>query len=309
MRLIIAGLFSLFLFTCLSFQPELEWEDVTSDHEPILNVMALLSADSLVTSFVKVHRSLQMDEAADTLVRDTLESGEIWIHYASRFVVRDAEVIVSDGENEYIFEYTDFAEDNGDTVFSELYLYNGDDLNPQPGETWDISITTPGGLSVNGETTIPPVPQLYKEELPDTFHVDQTMDISWQTMADNYQIINAGNVMAYFFEDDYYENGNTDYACGLWQEEIISPDEESWTYRRDICEDYFDLDWEEDVLLINLMSMDNNYYDYFIRYAGDPEYSSLFLGQGGSGRNFGIEDGIGVFGAIGIDRHYIPIAP
>ena len=36
MRLIIAGLFSLFLFTCLSFQPELEWEDVTSDHEPIL---------------------------------------------------------------------------------------------------------------------------------------------------------------------------------------------------------------------------------------------------------------------------------
>ncbi len=69
------------------------------------------------------------------------------------------------------------------------------------------------------------------------------------------------------------------------------------------------MDWEEDVLLINLMSMDNNYYDYFIRYAGDPEYSSLFLGQGGSGRNFGIEDGIGVFGAIGIDRHYIPIAP
>jgi len=55
--------------------------------------------------------------------------------------------------------------------------------------------------------------------------------------------------------------------------------------------------------------MDDNYFDYFIRYAGDPEFSSLFLGEGGSGRSFGIEGGIGVFGAVGIDRHYMPIVP
>ena len=299
----------IFFFSCSIVPPDLEWEDVTSDHESTLNIIGLISADSLRTSFVRVQRTLDMEEASDSLIRDTI-GGNIYIYYTSRFIVRNAEVVVSNGVNDYIFEYTDFSYDvDMDKVFQEVYMYNGDDLNPQPGETWDISITTPGGLSVNGETTIPPVPQLYKEELPDTFHVDQTMDISWQTMADNYQIINAGNVLAYFFDYDYYEDSKPDYACGLWQEEIISPDEASWTYRREICEDAPFLDWEEDYLLINLMSMDNNYFDYFIRYAGDPEFSSLFLGQGGSGRSFGIEGGIGVFGAVGIDRHYMPIVP
>jgi hypothetical protein len=58
------------------------------------------------------------------------------------------------------------------------------------------------------------------------------------------------------------------------------------------------------------MSMDSNYHNYFLKY-GDPEadqeFSSLFLGQGGSGRSFGILGGIGVFGAVGFDRHYLPI--
>ena len=57
------------------------------------------------------------------------------------------------------------------------------------------------------------------------------------------------------------------------------------------------------------MSMDNNYFDYFIRYGEDPEFSSLFLGEGGSGRSFGIEGGIGIFGAVLFDRHVIPIVP
>ena len=66
----------------------------------------------------------------------------------------------------------------------------------------------------------------------------------------------------------------------------------------------------EDFLLINLMSMDNNYHNYFLKYGGDgedKEFSSLFLGQGGSGRSFGIQGGIGLFGSIGFDRHYLPI--
>ena len=308
MRLISISFFCILSFACMSIDQELDWEDVTSDHESVLNIMGLLSTDSLVTSVVRVHRSLTMDEASDTLMRDTI-FGNIVVYYASRYVVRDAEVIVSNGQQDYLFEYIDFEMGEDDTVVVGGYVYNGDDLQPQAGETWTLSVTTPGGLSANGETIIPPVPQLIKEELPDTFQLSQTMDIRWQTMADNYQIINAGNVLAYFFDYDYYEDSKSDYACGLWQEEIISPDEASWTYRREICEDDPFLDWEEDYLLINLMSMDNNYFDYFIRYAGDPEFSSLFLGQGGSGHSFGIEGGIGVFGAVGIDRHYMPIVP
>jgi len=303
MRSVFISLLSFTLYGCLSLAPELEWEDVTSDHDPVLNVFGLLSADSILTSFVRVNRTLDMEEAADSLIRDTI-GGTIFIIYTSRFLIRDAEVIVSNGVNEYIFEYTDYSFSQEESL-SELYLYQGDDLYPQPGETWTLNVTTPGGLSVTGETIIPPVPQIFTEELPDTFQLHQTMEITWQSMADNYQIMNVGNYLGYFGYDGYYGGG---FSCGLWQENIIKPEEGSWTYRRDICDnDGYDQEWDEDLLLLNLMSMDNNYFDYFIRY-GEAEFTSNF-GSGGSGRSFGIDGGIGVFGSVAIDRHWIPMIP
>ena len=303
MRFIIISLLSFTLFGCLSLAPELEWEDVTSDHDPVLNVFGLLSADSILTSFVRVHRTLDMEEAADSLTRDTI-GGNTFISYTSRFIIRDAEVIVSNGENEFLFEYTDYSFDLNGSL-SEVYQYQGDDLYPQPGETWTLNVTTPGGLSVTGETIIPPLPQISSEELPDSFQLDQTMDITWQPMADNYQIMNIGNYLGYFGYDDYYGGG---FSCGLWQENIIKPEEESWTYRRDICDESYDQEWDEDLLLLNLMSMDNNYFDYFIKFR-EVEFSSSTIGEGGFGRSFGIDGGIGVFGSVAIDRHWIPMIP
>ena len=303
MRFIIISLLSFTLIGCLSLAPDLEWEDVTSDHDPVLNVFGLLSADSILTSFVRVHRTLDMEEAADSLTRDTI-GGNIFISYTSRFIIRDAEVIVSNGENEFLFEYTDYSFDLNGSL-SEVYQYQGDDLYPQPGETWTLNVTTPGGLSVTGETIIPPLPQISSEELPDSFQLDQTMEITWQPMADNYQIMNIGNYLGYFGYDDYYGGG---FSCGLWQENIIKPEEESWTYRRDICDVSYYQEWDEDLLLLNLMSMDNNYFDYFIRY-GEVEFSSSTIGEGGSSRSFGIDGGIGVFGSVAIDRHWIPMIP
>ena len=303
MRFIIISSLSFTLIGCLSLAPDLEWEDVTSNHDPVLNVFGLLSADSILTSFVRVHRTLDMEEAADSLTRDTI-GGNTFISYTSRFIIRDAEVIVSNGENEFLFEYTDYSFDLNGSL-SEVYQYQGDDLYPQPGETWTLNITTPGGLSVTGETIIPPLPQISSEELPDSFQLDQTMEITWQPMADNYQIMNIGNYLGYFGYDDYYGGG---FSCGLWQENIIKPEEESWTYRRDICDESYYQEWDEDLLLLNLMSMDNNYFDYFIRY-GEVEFSSSTIGEGGSGRSFGIDGGIGVFGSVAIDRHWIPMIP
>jgi hypothetical protein len=54
--------------------------------------------------------------------------------------------------------------------------------------------------------------------------------------------------------------------------------------------------------------MDNNYFDYFIKF-GEVEFSSSTIGEGGFGRSFGVEGGIGVFGSVAIDRHWIPIIP
>jgi hypothetical protein len=82
-----------FLFgSCITLEQELEWEDVKSDHDPVLNIMGIISSDTLVDSFVRVHRSLTMDEARDSLVRDTID-GVQYLYYTPRFVIRNANVV------------------------------------------------------------------------------------------------------------------------------------------------------------------------------------------------------------------------
>ena len=289
----------IFFFSCSIVPPDLEWEDVTSDHESTLNIIGLISADSLRTSFVRVQRTLDMEEASDSLIRETI-GGNTYIYYTSRFIVRNAAVVVSNGVDEYIFEYTDFSFDvDQDEAFTEVYLYNGNDLNPQSGEIWTLHVTVPGGFEVTGQTTIPPTPEIFTEDLPDTFQIYREMEVSWRPMNDNYQLVNTGHLQK------EYGYG---YICGIDQEYIISPEESSGIYRREWCDPLSDkTSWDEDLLFFRLMSMDNNYYDYFIRYR-DTEFTSAF-GSGSSGRSFGINGGIGVFGSIAIDRHSMIMIP
>ncbi len=308
----ISCLFLLFWACVADFSPELEWEDVQADYEPELNILGILSGDSLVTSFVRVHRTLRVDEAANTLMRDTI-FGNVVVYYASRFVVRDAEVTVSNGTKDYIFRFMKSVENDERENLYEAYVYNGEDLNPKPGEKWTLSVATPGGLSASGETVVPPSPELNKEQLPDSFNINQTMNIAWAAQPDNYQLVNVSNYQTYFFyEKDKFEEGKIYDSCGFRQELLVSPGETVWTYRREICEGFVGIEdtnggEAEDFLLINLMSMDSNYHNYFIKYGEDQEFASLFLGQGGSGRSYGIKGGLGLFCAIGIDRHWLPI--
>ena len=288
---------SIFFFSCAIEPPDLEWEDVTSDHESTLNIIGLLSTDSLRTSFVKVQRTLDMEEASDSLIRDTIGSS-IYIYYASRFIVRNAEVVVSNGVKDYIFDYTDFIYDvDMDKALQEVYIYNGNDLNPQPGETWTLHVSAPGGFEATGQTIIPPTPKLFTENLPDTFQVFREMEMSWLTMNDNYQLINSAHL------------GSWDsYLCGINQEHIISPEESSATFRREWCDSEFDdPSWDNYLLFFSLMSMDENYFNYFIKYS-DSEFTSSF-GSGGSGRSFGVNGGIGVFGSVATDRHSMIMIP
>ena len=288
---------SIFFFSCAIEPPDLEWEDVTSDHESTLNIIGLLSTDSLRTSFVKVQRTLDMEEASDSLIRDTIGSS-IYIYYASRFIVRNAEVVVSNGVKDYIFDYTDFIYDvDMDKALQEVYIYNGNDLNPQPGETWTLHVSAPGGFEATGQTIIPPTPKLFTENLPDTFQVFREMEMSWLTMNDNYQLINSAHL------------GSWDsYLCGINQEHIVSPEESSATFRREWCDSEFDdPSWDNYLLFFSLMSMDENYFNYFIKYS-DSEFTSSF-GSGGSGRSFGVNGGIGVFGSVATDRHSMIMIP
>ena len=300
-----------FLFgSCITLEQELEWEDVKSDHDPVLNIMGIISSDTLVESFVRVHRSLTMDEARDSLVRDTID-GVQYLYYMPRFVIRNANVAVSNQANSYTLEYQSFDPEDFDFEKPELqvgsYIYRGDDMNPQPGEIWTLSITTPDGKSVTGETILPPKPEIADGVLPDTFNVNSVITMKFAPLDDNIQIINIGNLLSYF-SPYYYDNYGSGYSCGLTQEHTIWQGVDSLVYQREICNNS-DADWDEDALIIHMLSMDQNYYEYFIRYGEDPEFSNLLIGSGGSGGGFGLDGGIGFFGSIGIDRAFIPIVP
>ena len=301
-----------FLFgSCITLDQELEWEDVKSDHDPVLNIMGIISSDTLVKSFVRVHRSLTMDEARDSLVRDTID-GVPYPYYMPRFVIRNANVAVSNQANSYTLEYQSFDPEDFDFEKPELqvgsYIYRGDDMNPQPGEIWTLSITTPDGKSVTGETTLPPKPEIADGALPDTFNVNSVITMKFTPLDDNVQIINIGNLLSYFSPYYYDKDYGAGYSCGLTQEHTIWQGVDSLVYQREICNNS-DADWDEDALIIHMLSMDQNYYEYFIKYGEDPEYSSLLIGSGGSGGGFGLDGGIGFFGSIGIDRAFIPIVP
>ena len=297
--------------SCITLDQDLEWEDVKSDHDPVLNIMGIISSDTLVESFVRVHRSLTMDEARDSLVRDTID-GVQYLYYMPRFVIRNANVVVSNQANSYTLEYQSFDPEDFDFEKPELqvgsYIYRGDDMNPQPGEIWTLSITTPDGKSVTGETTLPPKPEIADGVLPDTFNVNSVITMKFTPLDDNVQIINIGNLLSYFSPYYYDKDYGAGYSCGLTQEHTIWQGVDSLVYQREICNNS-DADWDEDALIIHMLSMDQNYYEYFIKYGEDPEYSSLLIGSGGSGGGFGLEGCIGFFGSIGIDRAFIPIIP
>ena len=297
--------------SCITLDQELEWEDVKSDHDPVLNIMGIISSDTLVKSFVRVHRSLNMQEARDSLVRDTID-GVQYFYYMPRFVIRNANVAVSNQANSYTLEYQSFDPEDFDFEEPELqvgsYIYRGDDMNPQPGETWTLSITTPDGKSVTGETTLPPKPEIADGALPDTFNVNSVITMKFTPLDDNVQIINIGNLLSYFSPYYYDKDYGAGYSCGLTQEHTIWQGVDSLVYQREICNNS-DADWDEDALIIHMLSMDQNYYEYFIKYGEDPEFSNLLIGSGGSGGGFGLDGGIGFFGSIGIDRAFIPIVP
>ena len=237
MRYFFLIIYFLIFSSCSIVPPEMEWKDVSSDHDPLLNILGIISSDSLVSSFVRVHRSLNLEESQDTLVRDTI-GGYIRINYASRFVVRNAKVIVKLSDKEYLFEYRNIDIDEYENAISMgAYFYDGDDLNPQPGEIYTLSVTTPSGQYATGQTMVPPRAQIHKELLPDTFQVNQDLEIKWGPLDNHNQLMSVGNyatlINNYYYWGYYYNRG----VCGIEQERLISPGEISWLYHREFCEE------------------------------------------------------------------------
>lgn len=288
--------FGAFFWGCVG-----ELEPVTSDHEPVLNVFGFVSLDNKIPSFVVVHKTLGLEGSEWEIIgSDTIWYGDgpddywIYIRRESKYLVRDATVIISDGETDYMFTLIEdpSMEDSSWLSYGlindeAIYMDTSSFFTPSSSTAYTLNISTPNGMTLTGELTTPPMPQIHTEMVPDTLYNKNPYTITWVPIPDHYVII---------------RNYPYVYICGANQWDVLELGDSSWTSSVPRCEDdRWGYD-EPDTLEIQIMAADENYYEYFIKHAYEDEFVNFLLGGGSSGLAYGVEGGFGVFGSIATDR-------
>jgi len=277
------------------------WEEVESNHESVLNVFGLISLDSTTQSFAQVYQTINLqDEESKFIRRDTIWYGNSPYDYyledvdVSSFLVRDAKVIISDGEIQYHFYPVITKNSHGYYRDGQYVAYSNettiylDTLNifyPQPNTTYYLEVTAPDGRHLTGEVTTPLIPDIHEADIPDTIHVHKPFEITWNSLGNAYARIRTQT-----------------YICGGSQEKIIDTGDTTWVLKIPDCP-YYETDTAVE-MVIELHAIDENYYEYFVKKSIDDEFLNFLLGSSNTRESCGIEGGYGVFGAIAIDKVY-----
>lgn len=257
----------IFLFSCGKF----EWEDVEIDYDPELNVFGLISLTDSIESFVQVHRTMDLEEYySSDYYRDH-----------DRYVVDDAHVFISDGDDTSTFELV-----NDNNYYSDDWKYVDlqDSFHPQPNTNYYLLVNAPGLPSLNGELKTTSVPIIDEESIPDTLYPGSQFILSWETEQPSRATI-------------LIISNDNEWGCGIFEYSVIDLGKTTYEIKLGNCDENNDWDYPEEVKIV-LQTMDDNYYQYFINTPGF-EWSNLLLGGGGfSARAFGVEGGLGVFGSV-----------
>jgi hypothetical protein len=299
------------------------WESIETDNEEQLNVFGLISLDDSVSSFIVVHKTLDTAGPDQIVVgKDTIyyqayewedwETGETiydtswydppWIRtrYESRYIVKDAEVTISDGTVEYQFirdpaHNSDVESSSYGDIYSDpaIYLNLDQSFIPQPETNYTLDIRTPGGLTLTGAVRTPPRPQIIESSLADTLSIRNLFQVSWHYVGAYSAVVTTGRK----------NNSGEFWICGLEQSGIIQPEDTTWNSTiKSWCNDVAP---EADALSdmdIRLRLLDENYYKYFLTTDDDvADISNFLIGTGGIGSAYGVEGCFGVFGAISAD--------
>ena len=298
------SLLSLLLLAASCIGPDFEanWEDMPeSNFTEQLNVMAIISLDRANPSLVAVHKTLPLTGPESVWAgRDTVWYGEgpddYWNdeRYESLYAVHGATVIISDGINSFEFHEPSEADTTWEKLkWAEeaLYVDTLGLFSPQPMTTYTLEVVAPEGHVITGEVTTPPIPAINGEGLPDTLEQRKPFTLSWTLDHDTRTAV--------------WTQALNYWLCGADQYAIMPANTREWTSEVENCSDWYLGEGNEpDSILIEVRAMDENYYDYFVRYGSGDDFSSFALGQGSSIRSVGVEGGIGVFCAIATDRIY-----
>ncbi|MCF6239659.1 MAG: hypothetical protein L3J79_12810, partial [Candidatus Marinimicrobia bacterium] len=186
------------LFILLASCGNWGWESIETDNEEQLNVFGLISLDDSLESFIIIHKTLdtagpdQITVRQDTvfyetwswynqdlgiMVYDTSWYDPPWVRsiFESLYLVKDAEVSISDGNQSYLFERNQLQDPNGGSfwdgnLFQDQAIYKNIDgtFEPTPNTEYLLHVSTPDGLELNGSLPTPSIPHINESELSDT---------------------------------------------------------------------------------------------------------------------------------------------
>ena len=268
-----------------------EWELLEVDYEPVLNVFGLISLDPEVDSFVRVYRTTTLSEESEIFVRvDTLVFGDGSVYLDSIYepagVIKNAQVSIKANGTSIPFY---FVPNRHYYDSQSVYLDTLGTFTPQPGTTYLLDVTVPGYDSVKGQLLTPEIPVLIDSLIQDTVSTKRTYKIVWQQLNGGKGYLSGrleGWSIAFEFE------------CNPDFDRVVDLQEGTYTVPVRICEQRQTEPGEPEPFIIRLMTMDENYYEYFIR-GEEGGYNNFLLNSGTTaGRSVGIEGGLGVFGSV-----------
>ena len=303
--------FKFFILLCSSFFltscGHWGWEDVESDYKSELNVIGFISSYTTIPSRIIVEKTLGLDEPTSVWVEgtDTVWYGEGPEDYylccgyrKSLYGIDSADVIVSDGVTDYHFHpLTNIEEDDWRARRRFNWYYDTTNtFQPQPETTYNLTVTTPDNMVLTGEVTTPSQVEIIDdyEHTPDTLNAGIPFGIHWQNY-DGHGYVSVNPVDSWF--------------CGMHFKRYFSAGETQLTTPHENCLDDLDDYYDPDTVMIEVIGMDENYHNYFVKYSGEDDFVDFILGGGSSGDSFGVQGGLGVFGAITVDRIYRIMKP
>ena len=282
-------IFAIFFTAC---EVDNNWEKIEADYDPELIVFGLISLDPEIDSFVKVYRTLELSEESEIIAStDTFQTDDstyIFSNYEPAGLIKDAEVSITSNGISIPFNFV------SSQLFEREKNHYLDTLGifiPQPGTIYTLNISVPGYPLVKGELLTPLIPVLIDSLIQDTISIKRDYDIVWEKLNSGKGILTGrlGGVKDGEVSDSFID-------CDPNLDRVVDIQEGSYKVLAKICDDP-----PLDIMLpykIGLMTMDDNYYQYFIKGEGS-KYNNFLLGsETTAGYSVGIQGALGVFGSI-----------
>ena len=282
-------IFAIFFTAC---EVDNNWEKIEADYDPELIVFGLISLDPEIDSFVKVYRTLELSEESEIIAStDTFQTDDstyIFSNYEPAGLIKNAEVSIASNGTSIPFNFV------SSQLFEREKNHYLDTLGifiPQPGTIYTLNISVPGYPLVKGELLTPLIPVLIDSLIQDTISIKRDYDIVWEKLNSGKGILTGrlGGVKDGEVSDSFID-------CNPNLDRVVDIQEGSYKVLAKICDDP-----PLDIMLpfkIGLMTMDDNYYQYFIKGEGS-KYNNFLLGsETSAGYSVGIQGALGVFGSI-----------